>query len=114
MSGFTIEPAARAQRQIGDLLDLAARRHTMHALLEWACSVLPSSIARTRIIEILPILRLFGNVGLASCAFSCARQVYLSVTADAARFPDLDVLMEGMERDWLALLGDPVAEPVPA
>jgi hypothetical protein len=24
------------------------------------------------------------------------------------------VLIEGMERDWQALVGDPVAEPVPA
>lgn len=74
----------------------------------------PAYIFGARIIEILPILRLFGNVGLALCAFSYARQVYLVVTADAARFPDLDVLMEGMERDWLALVGDPIAEPVPA
>ena len=36
------------------------------------------------------------------------------MTADAAPFPDLDVLIEGMERDWQALVGDPVAEKVPA
>jgi hypothetical protein len=33
-SGFRVVPIAHAQRQIGDWLDLAARRHTMHALLE--------------------------------------------------------------------------------
>lgn len=33
-SGFEIVPVPRAQRQIGDWLVLAARRHTMHALLE--------------------------------------------------------------------------------
>ena len=71
-------------------------------------------MTRTRILEILPILRLFGNVELALCAFSYADQIYLVVTADAARVPDLDVLIEGMERDWQALVGDPVAEPVPA
>ena len=43
-----------------------------------------------------------------------ASQIYLVVMADAARFPDLDLLIEGMERDWQALVGDPVAEPVPA
>jgi pyruvate/2-oxoglutarate dehydrogenase complex dihydrolipoamide acyltransferase (E2) component len=32
--GFQVVPVARAQRQIGDWLDQAARRHTMHALLE--------------------------------------------------------------------------------
>jgi diacylglycerol O-acyltransferase len=74
----------------------------------------PAYIFGARILEILPILRLFGNVGLALCAFSYAGQIYLVVTADAARFPDLDLLIEGMERDWQALVGDPVAEPVPA
>ncbi len=33
-SGFQVVPVARDQRQIGDWLDQAARRHTMHALLE--------------------------------------------------------------------------------
>lgn len=74
----------------------------------------PAYIFGARIIEILPIVRLFGNVGLALCAFSYVGQVYLVVTADAARFPDLDLLIEGMERDWQALVGVPVAEPVPA
>lgn len=33
-AGFEIVPVARAQRQIGDWLETAARRHAMHALLE--------------------------------------------------------------------------------
>lgn len=70
----------------------------------------PAYIFGARILEILPIVRLFGNVGLALCAFSYTGQVYLVVTADAARFPDLDVLIEGMERDWHALIGSHVAE----
>ncbi len=32
--GFRVVPVALAQRQIGDWLEVAARRHTMHALLE--------------------------------------------------------------------------------
>ncbi|HEY6012791.1 MAG TPA: hypothetical protein VIU37_02245, partial [Candidatus Limnocylindrales bacterium] len=32
--GFQVVPVPRAQRQIGDWLVQAARRHTMHALLE--------------------------------------------------------------------------------
>jgi hypothetical protein len=40
------------------------------------------------------------------------------VTADAEGFPDIDVLMDGMERDWQALSARPVAplvaEPAPA
>lgn len=74
----------------------------------------PVYIFGARILQILPIVRLFGNVGLALCAFTYAGQIYLVVTADAARFPDLDVLIDGMERDWQALAGVHVAEPVPA
>jgi hypothetical protein len=33
---------------------------------------------------------------------------------DGARFPDVGVLIEGMEQDWQALIADRVAEPVPA
>jgi WS/DGAT/MGAT family acyltransferase len=80
----------------------------------------PMFIFGARILEILPIIQLVGNVGLTLCAFSYAGEVFLVVTADATGFPDLDVLMEGMERDWQALVGPrtaeavPVAEPVPA
>ena len=52
-----------------------------------------------RVLEILPIMRLFGNVGLTLCAFSYAGQISLVVTADADSFPDLDVLLAGMERE---------------
>jgi hypothetical protein len=63
-----------------------------------------------RILDILPITRLFGNVGLTLCAFSYAGQISLVVTADATAFPDLDVLMAGMEQDWHALSGAHRAE----
>jgi diacylglycerol O-acyltransferase len=74
----------------------------------------PVYILGARILEILPITRLFGNVGLTLCAFSYARQVYLVVTADATAFPDLDVLMKGMERDWQALIGTQLLDAVGA
>jgi hypothetical protein len=53
----------------------------------------------------VPIIDLAGNVGLILCAFSYAGQVFLAVTADASAFPDPDVLMAGMEREWHALIG---------
>jgi hypothetical protein len=58
-----------------------------------------------RILDILPITRLFGNVGLTLLAFSYAGQISLVVTADATAFPDLDVLMAGMEQGWHQLVG---------
>jgi hypothetical protein len=72
----------------------------------------PMFILGSRILEILPIVQVAGNIGLSLCAFSYAGQVFLVVTADASRFPDLDVLMTGMERDWGALVGGHVAEPI--
>ncbi len=74
----------------------------------------PVYVLGARILEILPITVLLGNVALTLCAFSYAGQVFLVVTADATSFPDLDVLMAGMERDWQALLGSPIAAPAPA
>ena len=65
----------------------------------------PVYVLGARILDILPITRLFGNVGLTLCAFSYAGQISLVVTADATAFPDLDVLMAGMEQDWHALIG---------
>jgi hypothetical protein len=70
---------------------------------------IPVYVLGARILDILPITRLFGNVGLTLCAFSYAGQMYMVVTADATAFPDLDVLMAGMERDWHALVGTQVA-----
>lgn len=65
----------------------------------------PVYVLGARILDILPIMRLFGNVGLVLCAFSYAGQLALVVTADATAFSDLDVLMEAMERDWAELSG---------
>jgi len=73
----------------------------------------PVYLLGARILDILPITRLFGNVGLTLCAFSYAGQIFLVVTADATAFPDLDVLMTGMEQDWHALTGSHTAAPVP-
>ena len=54
--------------------------------------------------EILPIIELVGNIGLTLCAFSYAGRVFMAVTADAGGFPDLEVLMQGMKREWDALI----------
>jgi diacylglycerol O-acyltransferase / wax synthase len=71
----------------------------------------PIYVLGSRILEILPIVQVAGNIGLNLGAFSYAGQVSLVVTADASGFPDLDVLMTGMEREWHALIGTHIAEP---
>lgn len=74
----------------------------------------PVYVLGARILDILPITRLFGSVGLTLCAFSYAGQISLVVTADATAFPDLDVLTAGMEQNWHALTGSHIDGPVPA
>jgi WS/DGAT/MGAT family acyltransferase len=64
----------------------------------------PVHLFGARILAILPIVGPVGNMGPVLCAFSYAGQLYLVVTADAHGFPDLDVLMAGMESDGRALL----------
>ncbi len=71
----------------------------------------PMYMFGARVVEILPIVELVGNVGLVLCAFSYAGRLSLVVTADATGFPDLDVLVDGMEREWDALV-TPVAEGI--
>lgn len=65
----------------------------------------PVFLFGARAVEFLPIVELVGNVGLVLCAFSYAGRLSLVVTADAAGFPDLDVLLAGMARTRDALVG---------
>jgi diacylglycerol O-acyltransferase len=92
---------------------LAAHQHTVNLKVTNVIGPpVPVYVLGARIRDILPITRLFGNVGLTLCAFSYAGHINLVVTADATAFPDIDVLMAGMERDWHALLGSRVTPPV--
>lgn len=63
----------------------------------------PVYFQAAEVLRILPIIELVGNIGITLCAFSYAGTISMVVTADATAFPDLDVLMRGMEQDWEAL-----------
>lgn len=71
----------------------------------------PVYLLGCRITDMLPIMRLLGNVGLALCALSYNGQIFLAVTADAAGFPDIETLMEGMRLDWNCLVGEHINIP---
>jgi diacylglycerol O-acyltransferase len=60
----------------------------------------PVEVLGARVQQVLPIVQVAGNVGLALCAIAYAGQLALVVTADAGAFPDLAVLVAGMERGW--------------
>jgi len=64
----------------------------------------PVYLFGARVLAILPIVGPVGNMGPVLCAFSYAGQLFLVVTADAHGFPDLDVLMAGMETEGRARL----------
>ena len=74
----------------------------------------PIDVLGARVLDLLPIAPLAGNLGLSFVAVSYAGRLTIAVRADADQFPDLDVLSAAMERDWHALVGPvtPVA-PVP-
>ena len=69
----------------------------------------PVHFLGARVFAVLPIVQLVGNMGPILCAFSYAGQLFLVVTAHAQSFPDLDLLMAGMQADASALLGATVA-----
>jgi WS/DGAT/MGAT family acyltransferase len=56
------------------------------------------------VLDLLPLAPLAGNLGLSFVALSYAGRLTVTVRADADQFPDLDVLIVAMERDWQALL----------
>jgi WS/DGAT/MGAT family acyltransferase len=81
-----------------------ARQHSVNVkVTNVAGPPVPVYVLGARVLDIVPITRLFGNVGLTLCALSYAGDMYLVVTADATAFPDLDVLMAGIEQDWQSL-----------
>jgi hypothetical protein len=53
--------------------------------------------------ELIPVGVIAGNLAIAFLAFSYAGRLTVTVWCDAARFPDLPVLVEAMNRDWTEL-----------
>jgi hypothetical protein len=64
------------------------------------------------VLGIIPIGTLVGNISLGFLALSYAGQLTIAVQADADRFPDLPILVDGMRTESRELLDDP--HPYPA
>jgi diacylglycerol O-acyltransferase len=65
----------------------------------------PIDVLGARVLDLLPIAPLAGNLGLSFVALSYAGHLAVTVRADADQFPDLEVLSDAMERDWETLAG---------
>jgi diacylglycerol O-acyltransferase / wax synthase len=65
----------------------------------------PIDVLGARVIDLLPIAPLAGNLGLSFVALSYAGRLAVTARADADQFPDLEVLSAAMERDWETLAG---------
>jgi diacylglycerol O-acyltransferase / wax synthase len=65
----------------------------------------PIDVLGVRVLDLIPIAPLAGNLGLSFVAFSYAGRLRITVRADAGRFPDLHVLVAAMDRDWAVLAG---------
>jgi hypothetical protein len=72
----------------------------------------PVYLLGARVLAILPIIELLGNIGLTLCAFSYAGEMFLVVTADATAFGDLDVAIAAMQHEWDALSASRSADPM--
>jgi hypothetical protein len=101
------EPVLRAWVGRFDVVRRAMERQRLVNLAE---TYLPGPTARIEVLgapvlDLLPIAPLAGNLGLSFVALSYAGCLAVTVRADADRFPDLDVLVAAMERDWQMLAG---------
>jgi WS/DGAT/MGAT family acyltransferase len=63
----------------------------------------PIDVLGAPVLDLLPIAPLAGNLGLSFVALSYAGCLAVAVRVDADQFPDLDVLLAAMERDWPVL-----------
>ena len=109
-----VEPVLRAWfGRVG-----AVRRSMEHQrLVSLAETYLPGppvaiDILGARVLDLLPIAPLAGNLGLSFVALSYAGRLAVTVRADADQFPDLDLLTDAMERDWRALAGSVAPGPM--
>jgi WS/DGAT/MGAT family acyltransferase len=71
----------------------------------------PIELLGAPVLDLIPIQPLGRNVGLTFLASTYAGCLSLTVRVDADGFPDLDVLMTAMERDWRTLAATVTATP---
>lgn len=101
---IAIEPTLRAWvRRIGGARTLEHQR-----LVNLHETFLPGPPRPIRalgaeVVDLVPIAPLAGNLALSVVALSYAGRITIAVRADADAFPDLDVLIVAMERDWRRL-----------
>ncbi|MFI4978337.1 MAG: wax ester/triacylglycerol synthase domain-containing protein [Solirubrobacterales bacterium] len=69
-------------------------------------------VGGARLESVIPIPPIAGNVTASFAAFSYDGRFSVSVHADGEAWPDLDVLMRGMDRTWRRLSGGRTAVPV--
>ncbi|MGZ3673916.1 MAG: wax ester/triacylglycerol synthase domain-containing protein [Ktedonobacterales bacterium] len=67
----------------------------------------PLYLFGARILDVIPLLGGFlgGNVTVCFCALSYAGHLNLTAIADAAIIPDVDFILQGMQRTWVELAG---------
>ena len=66
----------------------------------------PCTCSGHRVLDLLPITALAGNIRFSFAALSYAGGLAITVCAAGAEGPDLEILRSGMERTWEALRAD--------
>ena len=69
----------------------------------------PLYLLGARVVELVPIGNLAGNLGLSILALSYLDQLVITIQADADQFPDLATLTAAMDQDWVRLATAPVS-----
>jgi diacylglycerol O-acyltransferase len=64
----------------------------------------PIFLLNARVLDLVPIGALAGNLAVSFLTLSYAGQLTIAVRADADRFPDLSILLEAMTHEWRALV----------
>jgi hypothetical protein len=111
-----IEPVLRAALGRFGVVRRAMERQRLVNLVETYLPGPPIAIDAlgAPVLDLVPIAPLTGNLPLSFVALSYAGHLTLAVRVDEDRFPDLDVLLAAMERDWDLLARSAAPEAPPA
>jgi diacylglycerol O-acyltransferase / wax synthase len=85
------------------MLKLIIHQHINLTSADLPGPTVPLHLSGARVLEVFPLLNLIGNVTLGVGALSYSGQLGMLVVADAAIYPDLDVLAQAMRDELDAL-----------
>jgi diacylglycerol O-acyltransferase len=93
----------RSRPLAGVMLKLVARQRVNVVTADLAGPKAPLFFAGAQVLEVFPLVNLIGTVSLGVAALSYAGQLNVMIVADADTYPDLGVLVAGVEDELRAM-----------